>query len=64
MIKAQVEYGNICIVLKINIFNLQYHDIIEIVQCESGRVAQKVEYANIKVLAYSLEFAPFCCEMS
>ena len=47
------------IVLKINIFNVQYHDIIEIV-----RVAQKVKYANIKVLAHSLEFAPFCCEMS
>ena len=46
-------------------FQRPNHDIIEIVQCESGRVAQKVEYANIKVLIKSaLEFAPFCCEMS
>ena len=37
-------------VLNINIFNVEYHAIIEIVEYESGRV----EYANIEVLGHSL----------
>ena len=38
------------IVLNINIFYVEYHGIIEIVEYESGRV----EYANIEVLGHSL----------
>ena len=34
------------IVLNINIFNIEYHAIIEIVECESGRVAQKWSSAS------------------
>ena len=34
------------IVLNINIFNVEYHAIIEIVECESGRVAQKWSSAS------------------
>ena len=53
---GRLKYGRICeyIVLNINIFNVEYHAIIEIVECESGRVAQKWSSASIEVLGHSL----------
>ena len=39
--RMQVKYANIYIALNMNIFNVEYHAIIDIVRFDLGQVAQK-----------------------
>ena len=47
-------YG-IYVVLNINIFNVEYHAIIEIVESSRLKKNSRVEYVNIEILAHSLQ---------